>query len=280
MSGNFDFPTASDPNPPIGSLTARFDGLRQTMAERQERAAMFPTAFTPPVRNLEPTPIPRQPVPRLRRRSGLSRMPPGTSARAPPSTSSSSTQPRSRPRGAPPDRPSIRRNRQDMQTSSAVLREELRHRREMLDRVDNHLSGVEDTLGLGPSSNSFTDTERSHFANNILSAHRRLNKRRKLEHDATSTLGFPDFKYGHKGQVVPGELKMEIVGCDGGEYAPRDPSAISRENYRAENVLRDDKSVYCTKSPRCNLMLRHQGEALFHLESIVIKAPELGYTAP
>jgi hypothetical protein len=171
-----------------------------------------------------------------------------------------------------------------MQSSSALLREELRHRRDMLDRVDNHLNGVEDRLGLGPSPSSFTDTERSHFASNVLSAHRRLNKRRKLEHDASANLGFPGFLYGHNGQVVPGQLKMEIVGCDGGEYAMRDTSIASRENYRenyrAENVLRDDKSVYCTKSPRCNLMLRHQGEALFHLDSIVIKAPELGYTAP
>jgi hypothetical protein len=166
-----------------------------------------------------------------------------------------------------------------MHSSSALLREELRQRREMLDRVDNHLNGVEDRLGLGPAS-TYTDSDRGHFASSVLSAHRRLNKRRKLEHDANANLGFPGFLYGHRGQVVPGQLKMEIVGCDGGEYAPRDPSAISRENYRAENVLRDDKSVYCTKSPRCNLMLRHQGEALFHLDSIVIKAPELGYTAP
>jgi hypothetical protein len=167
-----------------------------------------------------------------------------------------------------------------MQSNSALLREELRQRRDMLDRVDNHLNGVEDRLGLGPSPGSFTDTERSNFASNVLSAHRRLNKRRKLEHDSSVNLGLPGFLYGHNGQVVPGPLKMEIVGCDGGEYAPKDPSTISREHYRAENVLRDDKSVYCTKSPRCNLMLRHHGEALFHLDSIVIKAPELGYTAP
>jgi len=68
---------------------------------------------------------------------------------------------------------------------------------------------------------------------------------------------------------------MEIVSCDGGEFSDS-YSAM----YRAENVLRDDKSVYCTKSSRCNLLLRHQGETTFCLQKIVIKAPERGFTAP
>ena len=75
---------------------------------------------------------------------------------------------------------------------------------------------------------------------------------------------------------------MEIVSCDGGQYHPRDPRSFAGnlESYRAENVLKEDKSVYCTKSSSCNMMLRQKGEALFHLESLVIAAPRRGYTAP
>jgi hypothetical protein len=164
-----------------------------------------------------------------------------------------------------------------MQSNTALLREEIRQGREQLDRVDSHLAGVESSLGLSHRvSDSSTDAEPSILtttSTDLLAAHRRLSKRIKLRHD--NNLGFPGFNYGYEGQVVPGLLKMEIVGCDGGEFLPT--SSIS---YRAENVLKDDKSVYCTKSPRCNLMLRHQGESLFHLDSIVIKTPELDYTAP
>lgn len=90
----------------------------------------------------------------------------------------------------------------------------------------------------------------------------------------------PAFKYGYYGQTVPGRLNMEIVSCDGGEYPARDRIAMHRETYRAENVLRDDKSVYCTRSSRCNLLLRHRDESVFHLDSLTIRAPETGYTAP
>lgn len=74
---------------------------------------------------------------------------------------------------------------------------------------------------------------------------------------------------------------MEIVRCDGGEWDPaRDAIAMSRETHRAENVLKDDKSVYCTRNPECNLLLRHRDESIFHLDSLTIRAPETGYTAP
>jgi hypothetical protein len=169
-----------------------------------------------------------------------------------------------------------------MQDDTNDVREELRERREQLDRISSHLNGVwaqynstrDNTQRL---IDSITEAEHT-LATDRTSSRRRLHKRRKLDHDVH--VGFQSISYGHYGQVVPGQLKMEIVSCDGGEYSARDPIAIHRENYRAENVLRDDRSVYCTKSSRCNLMLRHQGETLFHLESLVIKAPETGYTAP
>ncbi|KZF19182.1 hypothetical protein L228DRAFT_271436 [Xylona heveae TC161] len=104
---------------------------------------------------------------------------------------------------------------------------------------------------------------------------RRRFKRRKLDSDA-SDVSFHTFHYGHFGQVVAGPLKMEIVSCDGGNYA----EAAGERAYWANNVLRNDKSVYCTKSSRCNLVLRHQGESPFTLKKLVIKAPERGFTAP
>lgn len=98
-------------------------------------------------------------------------------------------------------------------------------------------------------------------------------KRRKLESDDNRE-GLRGFGYGQYGQVVPGMLKLEIASCDGGTYEP------TGESSWPENVLRNDPSVYCTKSDRCNLVLRHRGEAPFCLKKIVIKAPKTGYDAP
>ena len=105
--------------------------------------------------------------------------------------------------------------------------------------------------------------------------HRRRPKRRKLDGDSYLT-DFKAFSYGHRGQVVPGALKMEIVSCDGGLHAE---SRHGRQ-YWPENVLRNDKSVYCTDSSNCNIIMRHQGETTFCLKKLVIKAPERGFTAP
>lgn len=105
---------------------------------------------------------------------------------------------------------------------------------------------------------------------------RRRVKRRKLENDPLSE-GFKAISYGYRGQVVPGPLKMEIVSCDGGLHA--DAARHGRE-YWPENVLRNDKSVYCTDSSKCNIIMRHQGETTFCLKKLVIKAPERGFTAP
>lgn len=98
-------------------------------------------------------------------------------------------------------------------------------------------------------------------------------KRRKLDSDSLDS-GFKGFSYGRYGQVEPGKLTMEIVSCDAGIYQDQAGS------YSAENVLRNDSTVYCTKSSRCNLVLRHQGATVFSLKEITIKAPHSGYTAP
>lgn len=98
-------------------------------------------------------------------------------------------------------------------------------------------------------------------------------KRRKLDSDDHRE-GMRGFNYGQYGQVVPGPLKMEIASCDGGIYDPDGESSFP------EYVLRNDQSVYCTKSDRCNLVLRHRGEAPFCLKKIVIKAPRAGFDSP
>lgn len=98
-------------------------------------------------------------------------------------------------------------------------------------------------------------------------------KRRKLDPDRLTT-GFKGFQYGKYGQEEPGRLTMEIVSCDGGIYSD------DGHSYAAENILKNDSSVYCTKGPRCNIVLRHQGSTVFTLKELVIKAPRQNYTSP
>ncbi|OLN93898.1 hypothetical protein CCHL11_03447 [Colletotrichum chlorophyti] len=97
-------------------------------------------------------------------------------------------------------------------------------------------------------------------------------KRRKVESDRASQ-GFKGFRYGRYGQVEPGLLKMEIVSCDGGLFD-------NTSSYAYDNILRDDRTVYCTQSNRCNIILQHQGATLFSLKELVIKAPASNYSSP
>jgi hypothetical protein len=86
---------------------------------------------------------------------------------------------------------------------------------------------------------------------------------------------------------------MELRYCDGGRY---DSPAYTRD-YSPECALRDDTSgvcttrygtrrladcglVYCTKNPRCNMILRHVDGECFSLQKLVIRAPPTGYTSP
>ncbi|CAF9917432.1 MAG: hypothetical protein ALECFALPRED_011149, partial [Alectoria fallacina] len=106
---------------------------------------------------------------------------------------------------------------------------------------------------------------------------RRRAKRRKLDTDHLSVGHLRGFNYGYRGQVLPGPLKMEIVSCDGGLHTE---AARHGREYLPENVLHNDRSVYCTDSNKCNLILRHMGETTFCLKKLVIKAPARGFTAP
>ncbi|KAL8707828.1 MAG: hypothetical protein Q9220_007182 [cf. Caloplaca sp. 1 TL-2023] len=103
-------------------------------------------------------------------------------------------------------------------------------------------------------------------------ANRQRAKRRRLN-DGLLAKDFGP-QYGHRGQVVPGPLRMEIVFCDGGMHECGD------QQYCPENVLRNNLSVYCTRSSKCDLVLRHEGGAAFCLQKLVVKAPENGFTAP
>ncbi|KAF7596288.1 hypothetical protein BBP40_002432 [Aspergillus hancockii] len=98
-------------------------------------------------------------------------------------------------------------------------------------------------------------------------------KRRKLDSDDNRE-GLQSFRYGQYGQVVSGALMMELASCDGGTYEPQGESSWP------DNILRNDSSVYCTKSDRCNLVLKHRGETPFCLKKIVIKAPKSDYDTP
>lgn len=99
-------------------------------------------------------------------------------------------------------------------------------------------------------------------------------KRRKLD-TGRSTQSYKGFRYGRFGQLEPGELKMEIVSCDGGVYS--DEHLLS---YPPENILKNDNSVYCTKNNRCNIVLKHQGGTVFSLQELVIKGPGSKFSCP
>ncbi|EMD67684.1 hypothetical protein COCSADRAFT_83193 [Bipolaris sorokiniana ND90Pr] len=217
---------------------------------------------------------PREPPRRARartstRRGPLHRIfgPPRDSAVAPDNLSR-------RPPTANPSRPRATPSERYLRRSQARIREQRSAAMDLTNDMPDSLSDV-------PINNPFTANVNA----NMLARPRspivqvnseRTHKRRKLHHDTTSPAEYMCFKYGHKGQVVPGRLRMEVVSCDGGEHRRDNPPGL----YRVQNVLRNDKSVYCSESSQCNLLLKHIGEAPFALEKVVIRAPDRGFTAP
>lgn len=131
------------------------------------------------------------------------------------------------------------------------------------------------TRGVAPTEAYITPSQLSAAIQASERAERPTAKRRKLE-DGTYEDEPTTFSYGHDGQVVPGQLRMEIISCDGGEYS--DPHVPI--NSYPQNVLKDDNSVYCTKSNRCNLLLKHVGGMPFTLTKVIVKAPRSGYDSP
>jgi len=106
--------------------------------------------------------------------------------------------------------------------------------------------------------------------------HARRTKRRRFDSPPPIKKPTP-IKYGYYGQVESGRLKLELVSCDGGEH--RDPrnTIIS---LGPENILRYDKSVYCSEQRSSTIVVRHADDTPFSLEKLHILAPEHGFTAP
>lgn len=132
------------------------------------------------------------------------------------------------------------------------------HLQALLDITNNPIMTQSHMPGPVPSQDQTEETRRI--------------KRRKLDSDRI-TSSFKGFRYGKYGQVEPGQLTMEIVSCDGGLYS-------DELSYAAENILKNDATVYCTKGNRCNIVLRHQGATVFSLKELVIKAPGSDYSSP
>ena len=105
---------------------------------------------------------------------------------------------------------------------------------------------------------------------------RRRPKRRRLDSEPSLPPKQP-IKYGYHGQVEPGKLQMEIISCDGGEHRdPRHPQTY----LGSDNLLRHDKSVYCSDRPSSSIVLRHADDSPFCLEKLYVCGPEHGFTAP
>jgi len=223
----------------------------------QERGQGLRRDESSPLFVLPPQPPPNEPSPRERAISRLA----GMTAR------------RGRPRMPPSDRYMERARAVLGETSNATSNglADLQHAGRQLEQASSNLRALLDDPVPNISSPSLEPPEYSGEAE-----HNRRAKRRKLDSDKLDST-FVGFSYGRYGQVEPGKLKMEIVSCDGGIFVDHGGNFA---NYSAENVLKNDSSVYCTKSNRCNLVLRHQGATVFSLKELIIKAPHSGNTAP
>ena len=167
---------------------------------------------------------------------------------------------------------------EDVATSALARVEETQERladlSSRLTSLGELLDATNPYMSLSQTTNEY-EASQAGARGNARDGQQHRSKRRKIKHGSNSQKQTKGIRYGHYGSVVPGQLKLEIVSCDGGEYA-NDCSP----SYGVENVLKNDPSVYCTKSSRCNLMLRHQGEVPLCLEKLVIEAPKRGFTAP
>ncbi len=284
QSGNFDFPPASGstnapsvpPHLPTASSaslqdpTARLQHLRDLLRRDRERERAGRATMEGDTAN--------HVAERRRRRAMIHEIgrlhaageAPGSGNLVPTSDPPMSAI-RTRPQATPSARYlQRRRQEQDSYHSSALAG--LQQAGERLAEASSNLSSLLDQPIPRIASPDLATQEYSGEAE----VNRRRSKRRKLEADEPGG-GIQGFSYGHFGQVVPGQLKMEIVSCDGGNHIEQSGGA---KDYWAENVLRNDQSVYCTKSNKCNMILRHQGETTFCLKKLVIKGPERGFTAP
>ena len=179
-----------------------------------------------------------------------------------------------RARARPPNAPFLQRHR-------------LRRRREEEDTLSHGINSVQDAVNQLQEASTNLSTLLAEPIPRIMTpdmymdeytgeaaVNRQRSKRRKLDAPALRQ----GFRYGYRGQVVPGPLKMSIVSCDGGQLAHC--MGDRQTHYLPENILRNDMSVYCTQKSETSIILRHFVEAPFCLTKIVIKSPASGFTAP
>ena len=170
------------------------------------------------------------------------------------------------------DRP-LQRHRVQQQQEGNALTDSIDTVQQAVERLNQASSNLSSLLD-EPIPRVFPSNAHERDILGAIDGDRRRAKRRKLDAE-TNERHFRGFRYGYHGQVASGPLKMEIVSCDGGNFDDQ-----HARHYWPENVLRNDKSVYCTESDKCNIILRHRGETPFCLKKLVIKAPERGFTAP
>ena len=184
--------------------------------------------------------------------------------------------------------PPVRTRTMATPSISSLQRHRLRRHRDEGDSLSESLSTVQEAVDrLNEASNNLSSLLEEPIPRivppDILTSeyygeaevNRRGAKRRKLDSG-------PDdqgFKYGYRGQVIPGPLRMEILSCDGGHIS--EATGRSRiTHYSPFNILRNDKSVYCTENSDCNIIFRHMVDTPFNLKKVVIKAPRSGFDAP
>lgn len=260
-SGSFDFPHASTSPPPpprpASARNSRFDQITQFLSRRQQEREQRTADRDDGLPQ-------RQPRAERERRRQVTRVTPRHAEREPPSGSllrRNTPSTVNRPRATPSER--------YLRRSHARLRDT--QRASEIDPND-----ILESLSDFPLNPFHPPSRRERSPVNELDNLRRQPKRRKLDHDSAHLPTYDGFKYGYKGQVVPGRLRMDIVTCDGGEYEKYNSERL----YKVQNVLDNDKSVYCSESSRCNLLLKHMGETPFCLDKVVIRAPDRGFTAP
>lgn len=259
-TGGFDYPHASTPpNPPsrTGTASASRGDLRSFADRAPEQAGSA----------AQNAALARSAARHGRgaRRGPLHRL------FGPPRDSDAADNLMRRPSTANPNRPRATPSERYLRRSQARIRDQ---RSAAMDSTTNLLDSLSDLPLNNPFMLSNSNTRAQSPVVQVNSGRR--NKRRKLDHDSSEKPEYTCFKYGHKGQVVPGRLRMEVVSCDGGEHQKDNTAGL----YSVRNVLRNDKSVYCSERSQCNLLLKHMGEASFALEKVVIRAPDRGFTAP
>ena len=101
----------------------------------------------------------------------------------------------------------------------------------------------------------------------------RNRKRKRLGSFDNSGHRYPP--YGHKGQVVPGLLQLDVIDVN-----THEGNTCKDARYQA-NILRRSWSIYATQTDHCDVILAHKEKVPFSLTKIVVKVPTTTtYRAP